>query len=45
MEVINLDINGNVIKDLSKVKLPKDLNQFVFDVYRKGSEKKRRFNK
>lgn len=36
MQVINLNKNGEVIPDLSKVKLPKELNDLVWRIiYRK----------
>ncbi len=36
MQVINLNKNGEVIHDLSKVKLPKELNDLVWRIiYRK----------
>ena len=36
MQVINLNKNGEVIPDLSKVKLPKELNDLVWKIiYRK----------
>ena len=36
MQVINLNKNGEVITDLSKVKLPKELNDLVWKIiYRK----------
>ncbi len=36
MQVINLNKNGEVIPDLSKVKLPKELNDLVWEIiYRK----------
>lgn len=36
MQVINLNKNGEVIPDLSKVKLPKELNDLIWRIiYRK----------
>lgn len=31
--VVNYDVNGNIIPDLSKVTLPKDLSLFVYQIY------------
>ena len=33
MQVINLNKNGEVIPDLSKVKLPKELNDLVWRIF------------
>lgn len=36
MQVINLNKNGEVIPDLSKVKLPQELNDLIWNIiYRK----------
>ena len=34
-EVINYDKNGHIIEDLSKVELPKDINEFIFQMINK----------
>lgn len=40
MQVINLNKHGEVIPDLSKVKLPKELNDLVWRIiYRKEPER------
>lgn len=39
MEVINYDVSGKVIPDLSKVVLPNDLSLFICNVLRRAGEK------
>ena len=40
MEVINVDINGNEIPDLSKVNLPEEINNFVLNLYIQSAKQK-----
>lgn len=35
IKVINYDKNGNIIDDLSKVELPKEINEFIFQMINK----------
>lgn len=39
-KVINLDANGKVIPDLSKVVLPDDMNEFVVRLLLKAEQRK-----
>ena len=38
MKVINVDKNGNVIEDLSKMKIPRELQIKVIKIMRNGNE-------
>ena len=41
MKVINVDKNGNVIEDMSKVKLPKELQIKIIKIMRGGQNGKK----
>ena len=40
MKVINIDKNGNVIEDMSKVKIPKELQIKIIKIMRGGQNGK-----
>lgn len=39
MKVINYDVNGKIIKDLSVITLPKDMGMFVYQIRLDAAER------